>query len=504
MKVVEQFKRRILDLAIRGKLVPQDPNDEPASILLERIKAEKAKLVKAGKIKKEKNPSEIVIGSDGAAYEKFGSGDLSHAEAQRRGVDVPFDLPQGWAWARLDSLCHSIADGDHQAPPQEISGIPFLVISNVSNGVLDFSNTRFVGEDYYKSLQTTRIPSEGDILVTVTGSYGIIVRVDTDRHFCFQRHIALLKYCGNGSDYLFNALQSNIVKRYFDAIATGTAQKTVALNHLRNTLIPIPPAAEQKRIVAKIEELFAIADSLGVAVDGLENAAKRLDKKVLDLAIRGKLVPQDPSDEPASELVKRIAASHKSPCKNQSEPIDPPFEIPGSWKWVRLGLLVQVISGVSYSKSAITESGIRILRGGNLNENAELTFYDDDVFISSNYYDNDNEIRRGDIVIVASTGSSKVIGRPAIATHDMSGVQIGAFLRIVRTQNLELSKWIATLFCSRYYRTYIRKISKGTNIKNLKAEYITGFAIPLPPLAEQKKIVAKIEELRAVIKSLTM
>ena len=97
MKVVEQFKRRILDLAIRGKLVPQDPNDEPASVLLERIKAEKAKLVKAGKIKKEKNPSEIVIGSDGAAYEKFGSGDLSHAEARRRGVDVPFDLPQGWA-----------------------------------------------------------------------------------------------------------------------------------------------------------------------------------------------------------------------------------------------------------------------------------------------------------------------------------------------------------------------------------------------------------------------
>ena len=142
MKVVEQFKRRILDLAIRGKLVPQDPNDEPASILLERIKAEKAKLVKAGKIKKEKNPSEIVVGSDGAAYEKFGRGDLSHAEARRRGVDVPFDLPQGWAWCRWKNISLSIQYG-YNAPALPKGRIQMVRISDIQEGRIQWEKVPY-------------------------------------------------------------------------------------------------------------------------------------------------------------------------------------------------------------------------------------------------------------------------------------------------------------------------------------------------------------------------
>ena len=344
----------------------------------------------------------------------------------------------------------------------------------------------------------------GDLLFSITAEIGMMGLIPESFPLAYiNQHTALIRFnLIQQGRYLPYALLSTFAKHQYASRKHGL-KTSFRLDSIEEVIVPLPPISEQKRIVAKIEDLFTIADSMGDTADGLDSVAKRLDKKVLDLAIRGKLVPQDPNDEPASELVKRIAASHKSPCKNQGEPIDPPFEIPDSWEWVRLGLLVQVISGVSYSKGDITESGIRILRGGNLNGNAELTFYDDDVFISPNYYDNDNEIQCGDIVIVASTGSSKVIGRPAIATHDMSGVQIGAFLRIVRAHEREFSKWIATLFCSNYYRTHIRKMSKGTNIKNLKAEYITGFAIPLPPLAEQKRIVAKIEELRAVIKSLT-
>ena len=495
MKVVEQFKRRILDLAIRGKLVPQDPNDEPASVLLERIKAEKAKLVKAGKIKKEKNPSEIVIGSDGAAYEKLTS-------------TPPFRIPKNWLWVQMDSISESINVGIVIRPKRYYTskdeGTPAFRNCNIQGGSIDDSEWVYLKATAAKE-NPRSVVRYGDVLIARSGNAGncCVVPKTYSGYGAIDVIIArpLLKFVS--PDFLAVNLCAASTQTMLASISRGVALSHLGVTTISSLPMPLPPLTEQKRIVAKVKELFAIADSLGVAADGLENAAKRLDKKILDLAIRGKLVPQDPNNEPASELVKRIAASHRSPCKNQGEPIDPPFEIPDSWEWVRLGLLVQVISGVSYSKGDITESGIRILRGGNLNGNAELTFYDDDVFISPNYYDNDNEIQCGDIVIVASTGSSKVIGRPAIATHDMSGVQIGAFLRIVRAHEREFSKWIATLFCSNYYRTHIRKMSKGTNIKNLKAEYITGFAIPLPPLAEQKRIVAKIEELRAVIKSLT-
>ena len=408
----------------------------------------------------------------------------------------------------MDSISESINVGIVIRPKRYYTskdeGTPAFRNCNIQGGSIDDSEWVYLKATAAKE-NPRSVVRYGDVLIARSGNAGncCVVPKTYSGYGAIDVIIArpLLKFVS--PDFLAVNLCAASTQTMLASISRGVALSHLGVTTISSLPMPLPPLTEQKRIVAKVKELFAIADSLGVAADGLENAAKRLDKKILDLAIRGKLVPQDPNNEPASELVKRIAASHRSPCKNQGEPIDPPFEIPDSWEWVRLGLLVQVISGVSYSKGDITESGIRILRGGNLNGNAELTFYDDDVFISPNYYDNDNEIQCGDIVIVASTGSSKVIGRPAIATHDMSGVQIGAFLRIVRAHEREFSKWIATLFCSNYYRTHIRKMSKGTNIKNLKAEYITGFAIPLPPLAEQKRIVAKIEELRAVIKSLT-
>ena len=311
----------------------------------------------------------------------MGSGDLSHAEARRRGVDVPFDLPQGWAWAKLEFLFRFI-DYRGKTPHKIQDGIPLVTAKNVRQGYIDYSISEFISYDEFSQRQSRGVSHKGDILFTTEAPLGYVAIADLDVFSTGQRLITLQKYGDTDNLCIMHFMQSKFWQEYLYSKKTGTTVAGIKAEYLKEMLVPLPPLAEQKRIVAKIEELFAIADSLGAAADGLENAAKRLDKKILDLAIRGRLVPQDPNDEPASELVKRIAASHKSPCKNQSEPIDPPFEIPGSWKWVRLGLLVQVISGVSYSKSAITESGIRILRGGNLNENAELTFYDDDALAS--------------------------------------------------------------------------------------------------------------------------
>ena len=164
-------------------------------------------------------------------------------------------------WVRLGEICKSISDGDHQPPPQVPEGVPFLVISNVSAGRIDFSSTRYVPQDYFNALSNDRIAQKGDILFTVTGSYGIPIKVESDEKFCFQRHIALLKLMLDW-DYIFYILKSPTIKSQCDAVATGTAQKTVGLKALRNLLIPLPPPAEQKRIVERLEELLAMCERL--------------------------------------------------------------------------------------------------------------------------------------------------------------------------------------------------------------------------------------------------
>ena len=226
----DMMKKSILQEAVQGKLVPQDPNDEPASVLLKKIAEEKKRLIKEGKIKKQKPLPAITE------------------------EEIPFDIPESWEWVKLESVCGSITDGDHQAPPKEQKGIPFLVISNVSSGNISFSDTRYVSEKYYNSLSEDRKAKVGDILFTVTGSYGIPIKVDTTRDFCFQRHIALIKPLIE-TDFLKMLLSSPLVKRQCDMSATGTAQKTVGLLSLRNFVIPIPPKEEQQRILNKLFEI---------------------------------------------------------------------------------------------------------------------------------------------------------------------------------------------------------------------------------------------------------
>ncbi len=233
----EDMKKSILQQAIQGKLVEQRPEEGTAQELYAQIQAEKRRLIKEGKIKKEKPLPEI-------------------AEEEK-----PFEIPEGWMWVRLGEICKSISDGDHQPPPQVPEGVPFLVISNVSAGRIDFSSTRYVPQDYFNALSNDRIAQKGDILFTVTGSYGIPIKVESDEKFCFQRHIALLKLMLDW-DYIFYILKSPTIKSQCDAVATGTAQKTVGLKSLRNLIVPLPPLAEQKRIVEKLEELLAMCERL--------------------------------------------------------------------------------------------------------------------------------------------------------------------------------------------------------------------------------------------------
>ena len=254
--------------------------------------------------------------------------------------------------------------------------------------------------------------------------------------------------------------------------------------------------------------------------------AEQLRKSILQLAIQGKLVPQDPNDEPASVLLERIRAEkqrlikegkikkdkndsvifkgddnrHYEKVGSEVKDItdDLPFEIPDNWAWTRFSTLIRIIGGVSYDKKDVTQTGIRILRGGNIN-NLEISLFSDDVFLPEKYYDHEKQVQENDILIVASTGSKSVIGKAGYVLTPMPNTQIGAFLRIVRCIDKIYVAYTKLIFATEYYREHIRQLSQGTNINNVKAEYINNMLIPLPPLSEQARIVAEIKKYEPLI-----
>ncbi|MGN0955027.1 restriction endonuclease subunit S [Dialister sp.] len=237
---------------------------------------------------------------------------------------------------------------------------------------------------------------------------------------------------------------------------------------------------------------------------------KELWDSILQQAIEGKLVPQRKEEGTAAELLQAIRKERAKLVKEgklkKAKPLpavkeeEKPFDIPDNWEWVRLGELLDIIGGVSYKKNDITSKGVRVLRGGNI-VNEDIQLFDDDVFLPQSQYDNNKQIQINDVIIVASTGSKKVIGRPGFVMSQQNLTMIGAFLRICRPVNSLLAPYIRCIFSSEFYRGHIRDVVHGTNINNLKQEYITHFGVPLPPLAEQHRIVEKLETLKPLVES---
>ena len=249
--------------------------------------------------------------------------------------------------------------------------------------------------------------------------------------------------------------------------------------------------------------------------------AQQLKNSILQMAVQGKLVPQDPNDEPASVLLERIRKEKEKLIKDgkikkeknpsyifrgednlpyekigKSEPVciadEVPFEIPEKWEWCRFKQLIYLINGTSYKKNDVQNAGIRILRGGNI-QDFKLVLEDSDVFLPLDYCDQEKNVKYGDVILVASTGSKTVIGKPAPITQEYDKVQIGAFLRIARSIDVDLFNWIKLLFQSDHYRSHIRHAVQGTNINNIKAEYIEDLLVPLPPKEEQERIALKYD-----------
>ena len=452
------LRQKILDLAIHGKLVPQDPNDEPASVLLERIKAEKERLIKEGKIKRTKRSK--------AACDK---------------PHYPYELPEGWEWCKLEDYVSSVTDGDHQAPPKVSNGVPFLVISNVASEFIDFANTRYVPQDYYDAIQFDRKPERGDILFTVTGSYGIVVKVNTDKQFCFQRHIGLIKPIID-NDYLVYALRSQYVKKLCDDLSTGTAQKTVGLDTLRSFLIPIPPLQEQKRIVESIEHCLLFVDCIEENKGNLQDTIKQTKSKILDLAIHGKLVPQDPKNEPATELLKRINPKAEITCDN------PHYRnLPKGWAVIKVGNVAKYTNGRAFKPEEWESTGLPIIRIQNLND-ADAPYNRSSVIHEQKYL-----IKDGDLLFAWAA---------SIGTYIWSGENAWLNQHIFKVEPYPFIDKAFLFYAFQAMISEFYKNSHGSGMVHITKKQFEEITLLLPPLSEQIRIVECLEQTFSILDSI--
>ena len=505
----QQLKNSILQMAVQGKLVPQIPSDEPASVLLERIRAEKEKLIKAGKIKKEKNPSVIFRGSDNLPYEKVGPNDpVCIAD------EVPFDIPDTWEWIRLGSICE-IARGGSPRPINQFltdsaDGINWIKIGDSDKGGKFINSTK--EKIIPEAVSRSRLVHAGDFLLTNSMSFGrpYILNIDGCIHDGWLV-LSGFQHCYN-KDFLFYLLSSTFAYSQFCGVVSGAVVKNLNRDKVAGALFPLPPLAEQQRLVAKIEELLPYIENYDRAEQKLDKLntefPEQLKKSILQWAIQGKLLPQNPNDEPASVLLERIRAekaklikegkikkdkeesvifrrdnSHYEKLNGVERCIDDeiPFEIPASWEWVRLGALITLLSGQDFSPSEYNSHhiGIPYITGASNIENG--------VILINRWTDSPHNIAlRGDLLIVCKGAG---VGKMAIL--DLTKVHIARQIMAIRGYNLISNKYLMLFLTAQ-----VNKIRAKMNglIPGIDRNVMLNFLTPLPPLAEQKRIVAEIEK----------
>ena len=385
-------------------------------------------------------------------------------------------------WCKLDDYVLSVTDGDHQAPPKSSNGVPFLVISNIATWKIDFTNTRYVPKEYYENINEDRKAKRGDILFSVTGSYGIVVNVKTDQEFCFQRHIGLIKPV-IGKEYLSYILMSGYIKGLCDNLATGTAQKTVGLDTLRSFFIPIAPIQEQKRIVAKIKQLLLVTTALECGKNELQTAIKQVKSKILDLAIHGKLVPQDPTDEPAAELLKRINPKAEITCDNGHYQ-KLPFKIPKSWVWCGHNNVLEISGGSQPAKNLFISvpkaNYIRLYQIRDYGENPIPVYIPEELA--------SKRTEKGDILLARYGGSLGKVFHAERGAYNVAMAKV-----IFKYPNVIFKDFAYYYYLSDLYQGRLKEISR-TAQAGFNSSDFNEMLFPLPPYEEQKRIVNAINK----------
>ena len=487
----KQLKNSILQWAIQGKLVPQDPNDEPASVLLERIRAEKARLVKEGKIKKDKNESIIFRGDDNSHYEKF----LATGEVKCIDEEIPFEIPEGWEWTRLGCISTYAQTKKKINALNANSQLWGLDLEDIEKGGR-LLNIKTVGER--KAIGDKTIFNRGDILYSKLRPYLLKILVAPEEGICTPEIIPFTCYGNICTGYIVSFLKSPYVDDYINSVTFGIKMPRVSTEIMTSLLVPLPPLSEQFRIDKKTKVLMPYIDEYGKAQDKLnklnEELSNTIRKSILQEAIQGRLGPQDPSDEPASELLKRIREEkqrlvkegklkkkditdsvifkgddnrHYEKIDSEMDEIDIELAFPKSWQIVRLGDVCRLIDGEKKSGN-YPSLDAKFLRGKTTATMLNAGKY---VGIGSN------------IILVDGENSGEVFSVP------MEGYMGSTFKQLWISSEMYVPYVLNFI---RYYKDQLRNSKKGAAIPHLNKDIFYNLVIGIPPFDEQKRISQRV------------
>ena len=423
----KKLRQKILDLAIHGKLVPQDPNDEPASVLLERIRAEKERLIKEGKIKRSRKTAKT---SDTPHYEH-----------------INFALPKNWQLSTLGEVFYMHAGKN-------------IVASEISSNADETYRYKCIGGNGLRGY-VQQFNTEGSF--PIIGRQGALcgnINYVEGRFYATEHAVVVDTFCKTNVKWAFYFL----IKLNLNQYATATAQPGLSVNTICDVQIPLPPLTEQQRIVAEIERWFALIDTVEQGKADLQTAIKQTKSKILDLAIHGKLVPQDPNDEPVSELLKRINPKAQITCDNEHY-----AQLPRGWSVISMQDICKLKDGIKRDNTSLINLDVKYLRGiseGNIIHNGK--------FVPANSY----------MFLVDGENSGEVFRTP------IDGYQGSTFKLLDIDQNVN-EKYILNVI--NLHRKTLRENKVGSAIPHLNKKLFKAIAVPLPPYNEQVRIVEAIK-----------
>ena len=455
----KKLRQKILDLAIRGKLVPQDPNDEPASVLLDRIRAEKERLIKEGKIKRSKKSS---IDDE---------------------IEAPFEIPESWEWVTIGDVCETCLG--KMLDKQKNIGRPQLYLRNV--------NVRWGSFDLSDLLQMPFEDDEderysicyNDLVVCEGGEPGRCAIWESEEPIKFQKALHRIRcYHGILNQYLQILLrlysQDGTLEKYF----TGSTIKHLTGDSLNSVLFPLPPFAEQQRIADEVERWFAVIDELESNEGDLLKAIDQAKSKILDLAIHGKLVPQDPNDEPAIDLLKRINPKFEARENEQGS-----NQLSDSWIYCR----IQDVFNIAMGCSPVGES---------LNRNGDGIEFHQGKLCFTELYLGVSNIYTTQSIRLASPNSILLCVRAPVGVVNITEREICIGRGLCSLIPLNAIHLMYGFYALQTFQMDFEQKATGSTFKAIGGDVVKNHIIPLPPLNEQKRIVAKIEELFTVLDSI--